>query len=178
MKHCLLLILFFTAYVLKAQPSDFIILKKGNKTIRTYFQGSNIEFITINGAYRNALITNIQKDSIYLREFLVRQVITRLGFYIIDTAGSFRYTYHVNQVKSIGKDAKNFNWKGSGAALLGGGTLLTLASGISYIADKEKFSPALLAASAGLAVAGYFMAKSGKGMIIGKKYKLQYMSLK
>ncbi|HMJ48023.1 MAG TPA: hypothetical protein VK498_11885 [Ferruginibacter sp.] len=177
MKGCMLLILFFTCNVLRAQ-SDFIILKKGSKTIRTYFQGSNIEFMTTTGIYRNGLINKIKHDSIYLQEFLVRQVMTTLGFYVIDTAGSFRYIYHYNQVKSIGREQKNFNWKGSGAALLGGGTLLTLASGISYLADKDKFSPSLMAASAGLALAGYFMGKGGKGIVIGKKnYKLLYMSL-
>ena len=74
---------------------------------------------------------------------------------------------------------KKFNVAGSGAALLGGGILLTLSSGVVYLADRKKFSPALMASSAALAVAGYFMSGSGtKGIVVGKKhYHLQYMSV-
>jgi hypothetical protein len=173
-------ILVFSFTTVYAQPSDFIILKKNNKTIRSYYAGSQIEFVSTSGAYRNALINRIVNDSIFMQEFLVRQVPTTLGFYVTDTAGSFRYTYRYDEIGSIGpKEKKGFNVKGSGAALLGGGIVLTLASGVVYLADREKFSPALLIASAGLAVAGYFMSKSGsKGIVIGKKnYRLEYIKV-
>jgi hypothetical protein len=162
-----------------AQPSDFLILKKNKKPIQYFYAGSQIQFVTTTGAYRDALINQIKNDTLYLQEFLVQRLPTTLGTYIIDTAGSFRYAYHYNQVGSFGKPPnKGFDVSGSGAALLGGGVLLTLASGVSYIADKEKFSPELLVASAGLATAGYFMSRIGrKGMVIGKKYQLQYMNM-
>ncbi len=162
-----------------AQQGDFIILKKGDKALKNFFAGLPIEFMTVDGAYRNALITSIAKDSIYLQEFLVRRLPTVYGTYVNDTAGSFRYVYHYQQIKSFGKEAgKGFNVNGSGAALLGGGVLLTLASGVSYIADKEKFSPGLLAGAVALGTAGYFMSRAGrKGIVIGKKYTLQYMNM-
>jgi len=162
-----------------AQPSDFLILKKNKKPIQYFYAGSQIQFMSTNGAYRDALINQIKNDTIYLQEFLVQRLPTTFGSYFIDTVGSFRYSYHYNQVGSFGKaQKKGFNVSGSGAALLGGGTLLTLASAVSYLADKEKFSPQLLIASAGLATAGYFMTRTGrKGMVIGKKYKLQYMNM-
>jgi len=161
-----------------SQHSDFIILKKGRKTIQTFFSGRSIEFVTVNGAYRNGWITGIKNDSIYLKEYLIRQVPTTLGFTIADTAGSFSYIYHYNQVGKIGKDHKKFNVSGSGAALMGGGIVLTLASGVVFLADREKFSPELLGAAAGLGVIGYFMSKAGqKGIVIGKNnYRLEYMS--
>jgi hypothetical protein len=167
------------AFSSKAQQSDFLVLKKGQKVIRRIYAGQQLEFITTGGAYRDALINRIANDSLYLQEFLVRRLPTTFGTYILDTAGSFRYTYHYNQVQSFGRPQKGFNVQGSGAALLGGGVVLTLASGVVYLADREKFSPALMAASAGLAVAGYFMSKSGsKGIVIGKKrYHLQYINL-
>jgi hypothetical protein len=48
-----------------------------------------------------------------------------------------------------------------------------------YVADREKFSPALLGAAVGLATVGYFMSKSGsKGIVIGKKgYQFQYINM-
>ena len=178
MKILLYIFLLFP-FASSAQSSDFIILKKKNKTIRNIFAGSNISFVTTGGAYRDAYITGIKKDSIYLQEFVVNRIPTTLGTYVLDTAGSFRYIYHYNQIGSFGPpQQKGFNVSGSGAALMGGGALLTLASGVSYLADKEKFSPGLLAAAVGLGGLGYLMNKSsGKGMVIGKKYTLQYMKM-
>lgn len=178
MKKLLLLLIFFPL-VSFSQSSDFLILKKKNKAIRNIFAGSNIAFVTTGGAYRDAYITGIKNDSIYLQEFVVNRIPTTFGTYMLDTAGSFRYIYHYNQIGSFGPpQKKGFNVSGSGAALMGGGILLTLASGVSYLADKEKFSPQLLAAAVGLGGLGYLMNKSaGKGIVIGKKYTLQYMKM-
>jgi hypothetical protein len=163
-----------------AQSSDFLILKKGNKTIRNIYAGTSIQFVSTGGAYRDALVTSIKNDSIYLQEFLVRRLPTVYGSFINDTAGSFRYTYHYNQVGSFGKKAsRGFNVNGSGAALMGGGVLLTLASGVSYLADKDKFSPELLGAAVALGGLGYLISTSGKkGIVIGKKYSLEYMRMR
>jgi hypothetical protein len=179
MKRLLFFIFFFSATALYAQPSDFIILKKKNKTVRSYYAGTQIEFITTNGAYRNALINRIVNDTLYLQEFVVRHIPTTLGFFVTDTAGSYRFAYHYNQVGSFGKQQKGFNVSGSGAALLGGGALLVLANGVVFLADRKKFSPALMIASAGLTVAGYFMSRAGsKGIVVGKKnYRLEYINI-
>jgi hypothetical protein len=98
-----------------------------------------------------------------------------MGFYVLDT--SFYYsTYHYKEIASIGKSGRRFDWGGSGGALMGGGLLLTVASGVVYLADNKKFSPELLAASVGLFGVGYLLSRSGgKGMIIGKKYSLVYI---
>ncbi len=164
-----------------SQSADFIILKKHNKTITTFYSGTHIAFTAGSGTFINAFINGIQNDTLYLQEFIIRYLPTTLGTYIIDTAGSYHYKYHYNQVKAIGKKEKtNFNVKGSGAALFGGGVLLTLGSGVVYLADREKFSAPLLIASVGLGTLGYFMAKGkkgGGGMVIGKKYKLVYMNM-
>ena len=174
-----IIILFISLNASYAQTSDFIILKKKDKTIRSYYAGTQIEFTTTNGVYKNALINRIANDTVYLQEFLVRTVQTSLGFYIRDTAGSFRYAYHYQQIGSIGKQKKGFDTRGSGAALFGGGIVLTLGSGIVYLADRKKFSPGLLIASTGLAAVGYLMMRSGnKGMQIGKRnYRIEYISL-
>jgi len=179
MKRWIFFITLFAATAAFSQPSDFIILKKKDKTIHSYYAGTQIEFMSTSGAYRNALINKIVNDTLYLQEFLIRHIPTQLGFYITDTAGSYRYAYHYNQIASFGKEQKGFNVRGSGAALLGGGALLTVASGVVYLVDRKKFSPALLIASAGLATIGYFMSKSGsKGIVIGKKnYRIEYIKV-
>lgn len=164
-----------------SQSADFIVLKKRNQTISTFYSGSNISFTAESGAFINATIIGIKNDTLYLQEFIIRYQPTTIGTYIVDTAGSYRYKYHYKQITAIGHKAKtNFNMKGSGAALFGGGVLLTLGSGVVYLADREKFSAPLLFASVGLGTLGYFMAKGkkhGNGILLGKKYKLVYMNM-
>ncbi len=163
------------------QSADFILLKKKNKTIDKFFSGGDISFTSESGAYINAHINGIKNDTLYLQEFIIRYLPTTIGTYIIDTASSYRYKYHYNQIAAIGRKEKtNFNTRGSGAALFGGGALLTLASGVVYVADKEKFSAPLLFTSVGLGTLGYFMSKgkkSGNAIPIGKKYQLVYMDM-
>ena len=172
------LLLFLTPHFTSAQSADFIILKKKNRTVKMFYTGSNIEFVTNTGAYRNAVITKIKNDSIFLKEYIINRIPTTLGFYVVDTAGSFHYDYSYKQIAYFGKENKKFNIGGSGSALLGGGALLSFASGVVYLVDRKNFSPALLAAGAGLAAVGYLMSKgSNKGITVGKKkYRLQYMN--
>lgn len=164
-----------------SQSADFIQLKKNNKVITTFYSGMNIAFSAESGAYVNGRINGIQHDTLFVQEFIIRYLPTNIGTFYIDTVGSYQYTYHFKQVVAIGKkENTNFNTKGSGAALLGGGAVLTLASGVIYVVDRKKFSAPLLLASVGLGTLGYFMAKGkkgGGGMVIGKKYKLVYMNM-
>lgn len=178
MSRTLFFLLLFSGYQTFAQSSDVIILKKHKKTIRRYFAGTDIDITTNTGAYISAQITKIQNDTLFLKQFVVRQTPTQLGVYVLDTVTTYYYTYHYNQIKAIGRAGDKFNMSGTAASLLGGGILLTVASGVVYLVDKEKFSPALMIASASLATIGYIMAKTGgKGMIIGKKYSLEYLRI-
>jgi hypothetical protein len=170
MRYTLVAIFLLITVIGFSQPSDFLVLKKKGKTIKSYYAGTQIEFVTVNGVYKNALINKIRNDSLFIQEFMIQQAVTQFGFYVIDTLGSFRYAYPYKDIKSIGKPQKGFNLQASGSGLLGGGILLTLASGVVYLADRKKFSPELMAASAGLGLIGYFLSKTGsKGIVIGKK---------
>ena len=174
----LLPLMFFSVFAAISQTSDFLLLKKKDKTIHSYYPGSNIEFTTVHGIYRNGVITRLHNDSIYLQEFIVRQLPTTIGTYMYDTAGSFRYVYPIKEITVLGPKSKTgFDFKSSGAALFGGGILLLLGSGVVYVADRDKFSPALAGGAAGLALVGYLLMKSGnKGIVIGKHgYRFQYM---
>ncbi len=178
MKLFFILLLFFTT-ASYSQSADFLVIKKRNKTIAHYFAGNDISFVTSTGAGITAHINQIKNDTLYLQEFLVQRAMTNFGTFILDTIGSYHYKYHYNQVKMIGRNKRqNFDWNGSGGVLLGGGTLLTLGSGIVYLVDRQKFSAPLMAASAGLATLGYFLAKGKSDAInIGKKYQLIYMNM-
>lgn len=180
MKLLLPLLLFITTQSF-SQSADFIQLKKNNRVVTNFYSGTNISITTESGAYITAYINGIKNDTLYLQEFIIRYLPTSIGTYIVDTVGSYRYKFHYRQIAAIGKKAKtNFNTKGSGAALLGGGVLLTLGSGVVYLVDRKKFSAPLLLASVALGTLGYFLAKgkkNGNAFIMGKKYKLVYMNM-
>ena len=152
-----------------------MLLKKGDRTIQSYFAGSKINFITTSGAGIEAFIQSIQNDTLYLKQFITRAVPTQLGVYVLDT--SFYYSrYHYHQIHAFGKTGRRFNWAGSGAALMGGGLLLTLASGVVYLADNKRFSPELLGVAVALTGVGYILSRqSGGAMEIGRKYTLSYI---
>lgn len=178
MKLTLLLISFLFGQHIFCQSSDFILFKKKNKTIKTYYAGNNIAFTNDQGSYIEALITKIKNDTLFLRQFVVQQIPTTLGVYILDTVSSYHYQYHYKQIKAIGKTGPKFDAPAGAAVLMGGGILLTAASAVVYLVDKEKFSPQLMIGAIALGGIGYLWARLGnKGMVIGKKYSLVYVEV-
>jgi len=163
------------ALVAASQGNDFLLLKKGDRTIQSFFAGSKINFVSASGAGVEAYIQSIQNDTLYLKQFITRAVPTQLGVYVLDT--SFYYSrYHYNQIHAFGKTGRRFNWAGSGAALMGGGFLLTVASGVVYLTDKKRFSIELLGAAVVLTGVGYLLLKQkSDAMEDGRKYKLNYI---
>jgi len=175
MKTLSVSILLFISAACSAQGSDFILFKHKDRTVQTFFSGGQIRFTTTGGAYIEANIQAIRNDTLFLQQFVTRPVMTQLGVYVLDT--SYYYSsWHYNQIAAIGKTGRKFDIGGSGGALMGGGILLTVASGVVYLADNKKFSPELLGASVALFGVGYLMSRSsGKGMQIGKNYSLVYV---
>jgi len=175
MKQVFLITCLFISLECLSQSSDFILFKNRDRTIATWFTGTDIKFTDKNGTYIEGKITAIKNDSIFLKQYIIRQMPTQLGIYILDT-NFYYYQNSYHQIKAIGKSGRHFDWAGSGAVLMGGGILLTVASGVVYLADNKKFSPELLIAAVGLTGVGYLLSKqSGKGMVIGKKYSLLYV---
>ncbi len=178
MKKAISIIFIFLAVQSFAQQSDFLLLKKKDKTIARYYADMDINFTTNTGAYMNGRIQRIKNDTLFLKEYLVRTAMTQLGVYVLDTVGTYNHQYHYKQIHAIGKESKGLNLSASAASLMGGGILLSVGSGIVYLADRENFSPTLLITAASLGTLGYILAKSGgKGIVMGKKYKLVYVGL-
>jgi hypothetical protein len=179
MKSLSLLILLFTVSNIFAQPSDFITLKKKGKTIKTFFAGNSISFITTSKAnFFNVQINNIRNDSIFVTEFFITQVPTRLGVYVLDTVARYKYSFNYKEVGTVYNDKKGFNFSGSGASLMGGGLLIMVISGVIYLVDRSKFSLPLVGAAAGLGLIGYFLTRlQTTNYKIGKKYQLNYISV-
>ena len=165
-----------------AAQNDLLILKKHNRTIQSFFPGSEINFSTSIREYL-ASITSIKKDSLFLVQYDVRQVYTRIGVFVLDTVAEYHFAVNYHDILSLGKNRENFDWSGSGAALFGGGTILTAAGLITWIFSKPNTRyyarPSLVIGAAALATTGYFLMKTGnKTRKLGKKYKLQYIKMK
>jgi hypothetical protein len=163
----------------QAQLSDFMVLKKRNgKTIKTFFQGSPILFTTTNGGSHQGVIDKINNDSLFVSEYVVVQMPTRLGVYVLDTAARYRYKFHYNEIRSIHHEKKGFNFARSGISLMGGSVLLLLGNGVSYLVSGRGMRPAILAGIAGLGIVGYFITRlQTSNFVLGNKYHLRYMSV-
>jgi hypothetical protein len=165
-----------------AAQNDLLILKKHNRTIQSFYPGSEIDFSTSTREYY-ASITSITKDSLFLVQYDVRRVYTNLGVFVLDTVAEYHFVVNYHDILSLEKTRQNFDWSGSGAALFGGGTILTAAGLITWIFAKPNTRyyarPSLVIGAAALATAGYFLMKTGdKTRKLGKKYKLQYIKMK
>jgi hypothetical protein len=163
--------------------SDMLILKKNNRTHESFFPGSEMSFSTATRYYSNAYVTTIQRDSVFLVQYDIRQVPTNLGIYVLDTVARYYFGISYHDILNFGRANNRFDWKASGGALFGGGILLTTVGLGTWVFAKPNTRyyarPSLVIGSAVLAGIGYLMLKAhGKGMPIGKKYKLVYIKMK
>ena len=176
-------ILALGSVICNAQPSDLLILKKNNRTLQTFFPANEIHFSTYSGYY-TGIIKSIGRDSLFLIYYDIRQMPTNLGVYVLDTVATYPFAVNYHQIVSLGKMKKNkFDWSASGGALLGGGLLLTAVGLGTWLFTKPNSryyaSPYLVGGAAILGSIGYLLLKSGnKGMILGKKYSLEYIKVK
>ncbi len=82
-------------------------------------------------------LTEIKRDSVFLVQYDVRQVYSpNLGVFVLDTVSAYHFVVAYKDIISIGKNTRNFNWNASGAALFGGGVLLTTAGLVTWIFAK------------------------------------------
>ena len=162
--------------------SDLLILKKNYHTIETFFPGSEMTFSTSNRFYK-ANVSSIKNDSIFLIQYDVRQIPTTLGVYILDTVSTYNFAVNYHDIKSFGKNRNGFDLSSSGAALFGGGILLTTAGLVTWIVTKPNTeyhaSPQFVIGAAVLAGIGYLLMKTAnKNIKLGKKYSLDYIKVK
>lgn len=178
----LFLAIFFSSSC--AAQSDLLLLKKNRKTVKTFFPGSEMDFSTnVRYYYGDVYVTSIQRDSVFLIQYDIRQIPTNLGVYVLDTVGRYNFGVNYKDIRGFGKDNKKFDWTASGGALFGGGILLSTVGLGTWIFTKPNTryhaSPALIIGSAAIAGVGYLLLKShGKEMKIGKKYSLTYLKVK
>ena len=175
--------IFYFSFICNAQGSDFFVVKKNQHTVKTFFAGSPIQFET-NTGYYGGQIESVKNDSLFLLQYDIRNVPTRLGVIVLDTVATYRLQFNYKDVIAIvNKQQKGFDIRSSGASLLGGGLLLTTVGLGTWIFTKPGSqyyaSPYLVAGSAILAGAGYVLLKTNTGNYkIGKKYTIEYIRIR
>lgn len=181
MRGLILFFLFFSLASNAVAQNDFLIFKKNNKVVKSYYPGMQIQFIS-DGLPVHGHITSIARDSIFLIQYDIRQRPTQLGVYVLDTVARYRFAVPFKSISAMIKDGSSF-LGASGAALLVGGTVLTTAGLITWLFSEPNTRyyarPELVIGAAAAALVGYGMLKlSGNHLLtLGKKYTLTYIPL-
>jgi len=187
--HRLLPIVFLLllSSIAKAQQ-DFFVLKKGNRTIRSYREGFYIAFQTRSKEWTTGTITKIKNDS-----FAVRPMIVRYHLMGSDTTYYPILSFHLDEVKILpkrglkidymngrfqinrGAGHMHFYWVKSGLLFRLGGmgyAALHLINGL--IENSLAFSWNTFGIAAGVFLIGEILHHTYKvTMQMGKKYHLQ-----
>lgn len=166
------------------QMSDFISLRKMNdRHVASYFKGSAISFMHVNGQQINGYIEAIRHDSVFVKQWQVVSYMTTLGTSKVDTTGYFIHKMHYQEIRSIITDKKE-SWRfvRNGSIFMIGGlgyAALNLING-AYL-KQPVTDPANLRSlgiALGVAGGGYILNRIyKKKQREGNKYKIVYVKM-
>ena len=183
MNRCILILI--TAFIITSSfaQSDFIQLKKNNKVLKTWFKDNNITLQLKNNQWLDAMIYKIQDDSLYLRPYVVQTYVNRIGLNFLDTTYYGLMIIHTSYIKAFPKEDEGFAYVKNGAIfkIAGGGyALLNVINTLSNhepVFGKDNLPKILIALSV-FAVGEILSLTHKKDYIIGKKYRIEYISVK
>lgn len=180
MRFIIIPILFFVPLLSNAQ-GDMLLLKKKSKVVRSYFSGSSIYFDNGFGM-KQAQISRMKNDSLFLVQYQIRRVVTTSGFAFPDTLGTYGFTVAYRDIDALAEMKHGWDWQTSGAALFGGGAVVTTAGLLTWVFSKKDTRyyarPGLVISAAALTGVGYLLMQVSPAhkWKIGRKYSLQYIS--
>ncbi len=178
MKPIALLILVLLSSSLFAQ-SDFVVLKKRGITIQRYYRGNAMNFYTVDGYLIEGYVSKFKNDSIFMR--LGHTGIVSAGFSTkLDTIFLGDYKVHVKDITLIPN--KNISAAGIANTIFKMGVLAACIVAGNNINVEQKWKNVIQYTSVVginilLAQATLFKRKRVAGYKLGKKYKLEYISL-
>jgi hypothetical protein len=162
------------------QAGDFIVIRKKDQTIRTFFNGSVMRFSTVNGEWFDGRVVDIKNDSLFFREVVVRQVPTPWGVSRLDTMTTYIRKVHYSDIAAIPRRSESFGYIKNGTLLMIGGAgymaLNTVNSAYQHYPLFGRDNLPGLIAAAGVFAIGKTMHKLHKPyLVIGKKYTVRYI---
>ena len=163
-----------------AQGSDFITLKKrNNRTIKTYFSGIHIDFISIAGNEVHGMIKKVEKDSLFINIYDERSNYTIWGSSFWDTIAVSVVKYHYKEIREIMKPPQHFGFIRNGFIFKAGGIGYASLHTINALYLKEKIDPHTILMSGAAILTGIILKKIHHNTIrLGKLYYLQYIPIK
>lgn len=174
----LIFLLLFTSIFIQANAQQgFVVLRKRNQTIQTFFPTSYIRLQLSNKQWIEGRIKRIKEDSLFIDQMAIRQVANYFGLPTIDTVRFGLFKIHLNEIYALPKTS-------DGLAFLTNGTLLQIGSagyiGLNVINGIGKNEPIFstdngtrLGIAAGIFAIGTLLHRTHKDTyILGKKYQL------
>jgi hypothetical protein len=162
--------------------TNVLLLRKKDKTFKSYYVGHHITLKTVNNTYADGIITKITSDSVYIRSYDLERSGTDYGAVYIDTV--FRYTtaIHYNEIGAVLVLDTKSNRKTNGTILViaGGGVLFLGAVNGLYRGDppKDWYKPSGFILAGVFTALGIWLRRSAdKKYDIGKKYQLKILEL-
>ena len=182
MQKCLLLFIasFFTAYTYA--QGDFLLLKKRNKTIQTFYTGYYITFRTKSKEWISGYINTMANDTLHLKPFELVRYINGWGIPAVDTLWHNKKKIAVKDIDAFERLDQSVNYIKDGTILqvIGAGYILlnvinTWSSG-DQLFDNNNGTK--LAIAAAVFAVGTLMHQSRNPYLqVGRKYRLQYVNL-
>lgn len=192
MKKLTLTATLFIAFVIAYPQQNTLVLKKRNKIVQRFFKGSTIAFLDKNEIWQKGEISDIKKDSFFVRVLLISN-----SFSGIDTFHLFPNSYAINDIMAMPKkeiliDNKNgrfqisragghrhWYWIKSGwifRSMAAGYTGLTVANGIIHNDFSLAESKKSLLIAGGVFIIGFVLQKLYTPILpVGKKYKVEVL---
>jgi hypothetical protein len=166
-----------------SQASDFIVVKKHDRTVKSYFPGLPISLQTTSFSWVSGWITDIRHDSIFVKEYDVRQVPTIWGTTMADTAGTYIVGVHYKEIQRIEFNEKSggFGFVTNGAIFMIGGlgyAVLNVVNGQylhESITDNKNMTS--LGIALGVAAAGFILNRISHQKNKKWKYAIEYMRM-
>ncbi|ULQ51661.1 hypothetical protein [Flavihumibacter fluvii] len=168
----------------QGQMGDFISLRKMNgRHVASYFKGSPINFMHVNGQQIEGWVEAIRNDSVFVRQWQIMTFMTTLGTTRVDTTGYFIHKLHYQEIRTIITNKKeSFRYVRNGSIFMIGGlgyALLNVINGAYLnepIDDPDNLQS--LGIALGVAGAGFIMNRIYKKKEReGKKYKIVYVKM-
>ena len=166
-----------------AQSSDFIQLKKRNKVLQSWFKDNDIYMQLKSKQWITATIYKIKDDSLYVRPYQIIYSTRGHGINTVDTVYYGTTAISVHAINAFPKEREGFGYIKNGFIFkIGGGGYLLL-NAINSLGKNEPYfsnkNIPKISIAAGVLALGVVLGLIHKdNYIIGKKYHIEYISVK
>ncbi|MEP6844504.1 MAG: hypothetical protein ABI861_00805 [Panacibacter sp.] len=180
--HKLILVVLSFLLINSIFSQDFLLLKKRNKTIASFYIGNAITFRTTAGNWVDAYINKITNDTLYIKEFELVRYVNSWGMPSVDTMWRNRRKITIKDMSAFPRQNQSVNYIKDGTIFQVGAGGYILLNVINTLSDGDNLfennNGSRLGIAALVFIIGTLMHTSRSPVIeIGKKYTLKYIKM-